>query len=256
LKTITSMLTVIGLATGLFVTQAGSAATGPDTATHNAALDAPVPNGMIRGKVLETMDSGGYTYVFIETDKDKRWVATREMVVKVGDVVQTSPGMVMNKFTSGTLNRTFDVVYFVDVVQNLSAPSEPAVPSGDALPAGHPGMDGAVAAMAADPKVAELKPGENIAYVYANKDALAGQQVSLRGKVVKYNGNIMGRNWLHIRDGSGNAADGTNDLTVTSNATTAVGETVVVTGTIVLDKDFSAGYSYPVMMEDAGLKAE
>ena len=55
--------------------------------------------------------------------------------------------------------------------------------------------------------VAELEPGQNIAWVYANKDSLAGQSVSLRGKVVKYNSNILGWNFLHIQDGSGDAAE-------------------------------------------------
>jgi hypothetical protein len=107
-----------------------------------------------------------------------------------------------------------------------------------------------------DTAVAELEPGQDIAYVYANKDSLAGTQVSLRGKVVKYNSGILGWNFLHIQDGSGDVADGSNDLTVTSHGETAVGETVVVTGTIILDKDFSAGYSFPVMMEDASISVE
>jgi hypothetical protein len=74
--------------------------------------------------------------------------------------------------------------------------------------------------------------------------------------VVKFNANILGSNWLHIQDGSGSAADGNNDLAVTSGAEAAVGDTVVVTGKIVLEKDFGAGYSYPVLMEDASLTVE
>jgi hypothetical protein len=128
----------------------------------------------------------------------------------------------------------------------------PAVP----IPEGHPSIDGAVESVPADTKVAELTEGQNIAYVFANKDELAGQQVSLRGKVVKYNDGIMGRNFIHIQDGSGDAADGSNDLTVTSKEATAVGETVVLTGTIILNKDFGAGYSFPVMMEGASITTE
>ena len=86
--------------------------------------------------------------------------------------------------------------------------------------------------------------------------ALSGQPVSLRGKVVKFNANILGTNWLHIQDGSGSAADASNDLTVTSAAQAAVGDTVVVTGNVALDKDFGSGYSYPVLVEDASLTVE
>ncbi len=87
-------------------------------------------------------------------------------------------------------------------------------------------------------------------------DALAGQQISLRGQVDKYNDGILGWDFIHIQDGSGDAANGDNDLTVTNKDATAVGETVVLTGTTILNKDFGAGYSFPVLMEDASITAE
>jgi hypothetical protein len=161
----------------------------------------------------------------------------------------------MTNFESKKLNRTFDLVYFAGGLENLTAPA-PAADVGDALPPGHPSPDDTAPAPAMDAKVAELKPGQNIAYVYANKDELANQQISLRGKVVKYNEGILGWNFIHIQDGSGNVADGSNDLTVTSKVGTAVGETIVVTGTIILNKDFGAGYSFPVLMENASITAE
>ncbi len=99
--------------------------------------------------------------------------------------------------------------------------------------------------------IAKAEGGKTVAEVYAEKDALAGTKVTVRGKVVKANTGIMGKDWLHVRDGSG--ADGTNDLTVTtiSKPLPDVGDTVLITGTVVLDKDFGMGYQYPVMLEDA-----
>ena len=65
----------------------------------------------------------------------------------------------------------------------------------------------------------------------------------------------MGRNWIHLQDGSGDAAAGTHDITVTSSSgTTAVGEIVLVQGTVVLDRDFGSGYRYAVIVEDASVK--
>ena len=98
--------------------------------------------------------------------------------------------------------------------------------------------------------------GVTIAEVWQRKAELAGSQVTVQGRVVKYNAAILGRNWFHIQDGSGSAADRSNDLVVTSAAEVAVGDTVVVTGNVVLDKDFGAGYSYPVMVENATLTVE
>jgi hypothetical protein len=261
LKSITSTLTVAGLTAALLLTQIGCTESGQEPATDNPALAAPVPADMLRGVVLETMNAGTYTYVFIKTDQDERWVAVPKTAVLVDDVVQTSQGTPMSNFESKTLNRTFDLVYFAGGLQNLTtpaaaAPAPAAVDSGAALPPGHPNTDTTVKTPAADIKVAELTPGQDIAYVYANKDSLAGQQISLRGEVVKYNANILGTNFIHIQDGSGDVADGSNDLTVTSTTETAVGETIVLTGTLVLDKDFGAGYTFPVLMEDADITVE
>jgi hypothetical protein len=202
------------------------------------------------------MNSGGYTYVLLDTEQDQRWAAVQETEVSAGDVVQTTAGMAMKDFTSNTLGRTFDVVYFSGALQNLSSMPDVATDSAAALPPGHPTTPSMAEAAPADVTVAELEDGQNIASVYANKDSLAGQQISLRGKVVKYNEGILGQNFIHLQDGSGDAASGNNDLTVTSQATTAVGETIVVTGEIVLDKDFGAGYAFPVILADASIAAE
>jgi len=104
--------------------------------------------------------------------------------------------------------------------------------------------------------ITKAEGGKTVAEVFAEKDALAGQPVTFRGKVVKTNPDIMGKNWLHVRDGSG--AEGTNDLTITTAAGTMpiVGATVVVTGTVSLNKDFGMGYAYDVLIEDAQVTVE
>ena len=103
--------------------------------------------------------------------------------------------------------------------------------------------------------IAKAEGGKTIAEVFAQKDQLAGQKVVFRGKVVKTNPRIMGKNWLHVRDGSG--AEGSNDLTVTTaGAAPMVGDTVVVSGPVVLNKDFGMGYSYDVIIEDAEVTVE
>jgi len=97
--------------------------------------------------------------------------------------------------------------------------------------------------------------GKTIAEVFAEKDQLAGETIVFRGKVVKTNAGIMGKNWLHIRDGSG--AEGTNDLTVTTiEVLPNVGDTVVVTGPVVRNKDFGMGYQYDIIIEDADVTVE
>lgn len=253
------MLATATLTAGLLLTVAACTDTAEEPAAKNPALAAPVPEGMVRGTVLETMDAAGYTYVLLDTAEGQRWVAAQQTAVAVGDIVQTNQGMAMQNFTSRALDRTFEIIYFSGALQNLSATTLPAGQPTKALPAGHPTTTAAPVAAGtatADTAVTAVEDGKNIAWVYANKDSLAGQPVSLRGKVVKYNANILGTNWLHIQDGSGSATEGSNDLLVTTAAETAVGDTVVVTGNIVLDKDFGAGYSYALLIEDASLTVE
>ena len=247
---------VAASALGLLLAVTGCSKSADEPAVENAALSTPVPPGMVRGEALETMDSGGYTYVFMDTGQDQRWVAALETPVAVGDVIQTDQGMAMNGFTSNTLNRTFNVVYFVSSLQNLSGGSQPMAQASGELPAGHPDVTGGAVAAAAVPDIEAVEEGRDIAYVYANKDDLAGSEITLRGRVVKYNPGILGWNFIHIQDGSGDAAAGDNDLIVTTKSATEVGETVVLTGNIVLDKDFGAGYSYPVLIEDASITSE
>jgi uncharacterized protein YdeI (BOF family) len=127
------------------------------------------------------------------------------------------------------------------------------------LPEGHPTIDKHGGAAPAAPKldfskIVKPKGGKTVQEVYQEKDKLKGTRVTLRGKVVKYTEAIMGKNWFHLRDGTG--TDPANDLTVTTQAKAKVGDTVLVEGTVILDKDLGAGYKYDVIIEDAKVKIE
>ena len=90
--------------------------------------------------------------------------------------------------------------------------------------------------------------------LYAKKEKLNGKKVTVKGKVVKFSPGIMGKNWIHLQDGSGK--QGTNDITITTDQNTAIGENIVVTGNLVTNKDFGGGYKYEVIIEEATVKAE
>jgi len=92
-----------------------------------------------------------------------------------------------------------------------------------------------------------------VAEVITKSTELKDKPVRVSGKVVKYNGGIMGKNWIHLRDGTGQEADGTNDVLVTTAAEAKLGAVVTVTGVVRTNKDFGSGYSYKVLIEDAKL---
>lgn len=255
MKALISSVALVGLTLGLAVTQTGCSKSDQESVAANPALSAPIPEGYIRGTVLETMDAAGYTYVQLGSGENKIWLAGPKSMVAVGDVVQAPQGMPMVDFESRALGRTFESIYFVGALINLTTPAEAHAAAAEA-PAAMPSSKTAAAAPVEDVTVEPLEAGKNIAELFANKDSYADKEITLRGKVVKYNGGVMGTNFIHIQDGSGNAADKDNDLTVTSKSATAVGDTIVIKGKLVLDKDFGAGYSYPVIVEDAAVTVE
>jgi hypothetical protein len=91
----------------------------------------------------------------------------------------------------------------------------------------------------------------SIETVWKTRTALVGKTVTVRGKVMKFNGGILGVNWIHLQDGSGKEAEHTNDITVTSDAEAKIGETITVTGVVGINKDLGSGYNYPVIIEKA-----
>jgi hypothetical protein len=117
---------------------------------------------------------------------------------------------------------------------------------------------GSNAAMApfADIKV-EKAAGDNaftVAEIFSKNKELNGKTVRVQGKVVKYNSGIMGKNWIHIQDGTGDPMKSTHDLVATSSETATVGEVITVQGRLAADKDFGAGYSYVAIIEEAQIK--
>lgn len=247
-----------------------AAATAP-AAQQTAAPASPAASGKIAGTIVETMDSGGYTYMKLKTADGETWVATPQVAVKKGQLVTVTPQMTAEKFESSTLKRTFDKIVFATFETPGAPPAAAAqgTPPANMPPANMPPMTAPMTSAMGTPadhmkpKVdagdirvpkAEGANGKTVAEVWAGRTSLGGKEVVVRGKVVKFLGGIMGTNFMHVRDGSGTDAGGDNDLTVTTNDTAAVGDVVVLRGIVQVDKDFGAGYRYPVIVEKASLK--
>ena len=205
--------------------------------------------GAFTGTVAESMNAGGYTYARLQAaGQDDVWVAATEFPVAVGERLTVTLDMPVANFESKTMNRTFPVVYFVSSVSRDGQAAPAATPQG--APPLLTSRDSATAPAAVDP-IAPPPGGVSVADVWAKKSTLAGETVTVRGRVVKMNLGIMGRNWLHLQDGSGSAGDGTNDLTVTTDAEVTVGATITITGVLAVGKDFGAGYVYDAIVENA-----
>ena len=209
-----------------------------------APTAAPSAGLSVTGKLLERIAASPYAYLRIQTAQGEVWAAVPETKVEKGAEVTVTGAMIMRDFESKTLKRTFAQIYF----GTLAGTGPAAAPAGDPhASAGQP----AAAVEVGKVEKASGADARTVAEVWAQKGSLKGKTVTVRGKVVKYNAGIMGKNWLHLQDGSGDAKAGTNDITVTSGDGAAKGDTVTITGVLRLDKDFGSGYSYAALIEDA-----
>ncbi len=216
--------------------------------------------GLRQGVVKETMDAASYTYVLVESEGKEFWAAGPKTALKVGDKIEVPTGSLMVDFHSKTLDRTFPEIDFVssfmiaggDNAAGLDPHEGKMVANAHAKAKADAGEQPAPVVA----NVAKLDGGLTIAEVYAQRAELHGKEVALRGQVVKFNAQIMGSNWIHIQDGSGDSAKGTNDLTVTTSAVVKVGDVVVVKGPLSSDKDFGAGYKFAAIVENGTVTAE
>jgi hypothetical protein len=205
------------------------------------------------GTVIETMDSGTYTYVLVDTGSEQVWAAAPQFKVAVGDEVVVPTQMPMPDFKSKTMDRTFELLFFASNIPNVNEVSaeEKKPHSHDGMPI--PGMSKKEGPK--EPAVGDIKPaGQTIGELYTKRDEFAGKDILVRGQVVKALEGIMGTNWLHVRDGSGEP--GSNDLTITTSAVFKKGDVVLVSGKLTLNRDFGMGYFYELIVEGATVTIE
>lgn len=209
------------------------------------------------GKVAETMNAGGYAYVRLEKEGKSTWVAFPASGAKVGDALSFKGCVTMKDFESKTLKRTFELVYFCGNPNTKDEKEKGA----EAKPIAtadkkSPGSAGSVSVSSRKIKV-EKASGANaytIVQLFAQSTSLNGKPVVVKGEVTKVSPRIMGKNWIHLQDGSGSAKQKTNDLVITSAELPEVGAVVTISGTLAKDKDFGSGYKYNVIVEKGHIK--
>jgi len=220
---------------------------------NTKASSRPVNGGSVSGVVTETMNAGGYTYLNLDTGSGNVWAAVKEQPVAVGMTVTIESIMAMPDFHSDTLDRTFDLIYFGQSLAE-GGKTTSSMPMADAIKQGQEHSKAPAASEFDFSGITVPDGGLSVKEIFNQKTTLSGKTVKLRGKVVKYVAQVMGKNWLHIQDGTGNK--GSNDITVTTAGSAAVGDVVTVEGVLATDKDFGYGYLYDVLIEEASVTAE
>lgn len=202
---------------------------------------------VLKGEVLEVKDVPNYTYLLLKTASGETWTAVSTAAVKKGATVSVENAEQMDNFESKSLKKTFPKIFFGRLA---AAPGAATAQVG----AAHVGV--AKTDFGGDVKVAKATgpQARTVAEIISQSAALKDKPVLLHARVVKYSAAIMGKNWLHLRDGTGSAADDTQDLLATSSDAAKVGDVVLIKGTVRKDRDFGSGYAYKVLLEDAKLQ--
>ena len=225
----------------------------------------------LTGKVLESMNSGGYSYINLQNKGGgKVWIAVPETKIRVGEQMSFKEGLVMTNFPSKTLKRSFDKIIFSNgIIPQSKAEVAKTPPKDLSVPPINTSADpkkkqkiviGSQPAVALKEKVSVTKAKGPNAYtveeIYKKSAKLNTKKVVVHGKVVKASTGIMKKTWIHIQDGTGSQAKGTHNLVCTTKGTANVGDIITVTGTVAKDRDFGYGYRYNVILEDAVIKGK
>lgn len=203
-------------------------------------------------KVQEVVQTSNYTYLKVTDNGAENWIAVTRQEAAAGEVYYYDQALEMKNFKSKELDRTFETIYFVQGISKepiSAAPAQGMGGMGGNMPEGHSGK--AADSQKEGISVAPAEGSVSISQLYAARNDYSGKKIKMRGQVVKVNDEVMGKNWIHIQDGT---KDGENfDLTITTLDKVTVGEVVTFEGTITLKKDFGYGYFYELIMEEATL---
>jgi len=256
--------------------EAAATAAAPAANPATSPASAAAVNFPLKGKVVEALAGGGFSYVRMTAAAGEYWVAVPETEVKVGEEVSVAEGQLMENFASKSLGRTFPkIVMSTGLVGkkpkmgaaphgggNAAAPAassfasamQKEAPAGTQQPGGPEAVPGSSKAVVplAEVKVAKAT-GPNaysVAEAFGKAASLTGKKVRVRGKVMKVSANIMGRNWIHLQDGTGDPMKNTHDLVITSAEQPAKDAVVTIEGVLATNKDFGAGYVYAVIVEE------
>ena len=202
--------------------------------------------------VNEVVPSSGYLYLNVQENDQKYWMAVSKSDIKVGDKLYYKQSMEMVNFKSKDLDRVFEKILFVDYISKEPIKARPRTKEPHTHGTAKAGPSEKTKKLLDSIKIGTVEGTVSIENIYKNVDQYVNKDVAVRGQIVKINSDIMNRNWVHLMDGT--HGNDRYDLTFTTQETLEVGDTVILKGTLAKDKEFGAGYVYPVIIESAVLK--
>ena len=208
-------------------------------------LDPDVSRKMHKVVVKEVIPGNKYVYVLVEEDGRSFWISSGMQELKKGETYYYSESILKTGFESKEHKRVFDTLYLVTTL----------VPEahGQDMHSFNPGSSDKEQLEIVKKSIVEEEDSTavfagriRIADLVDDPEKYAGKKVELKGLCSKVNPGIMGRNWLHLQDGSKDDYD----LVITSSETVEKGAEVTIRGLVKLNVDLGSGYAYPILVEN------
>ncbi|WBX72790.1 hypothetical protein PG913_07690 [Tenacibaculum pacificus] len=190
--------------------------------------------------VIEKIPAGGYIYLKVLENDKKYWIAVPGRQIKIGATYYYDEGMEMKNFESKILKRTFDTVIFAQGVRDEENKTKNKINNRTVKKNINKRKTKVV-------NIEKAINGIRISELFENPKVYQNKEVIIKGEVVKVNNGIMGVNFIHLQDGT--TGNGEYDITITTNEKVKVGDIITIKGTVILNKDFGAGYLFDVLIE-------
>ena len=191
--------------------------------------------------VREVLPGSKYVYLKVEEGSDTYWIATGPGAITAGAPYVFNEAVVKTDFRSATLDREFDSIYLV--TQLVPAVRKKELKRMRFNPHANASEKDTSQAGEETGQIQKVSLNE----LLEDARRFENQQIEINGICTKVNTNIMDRNWIHLKS---NPED-TREVVATSSHAPPVGESITLQAVVRLDKDFGAGYIYPILLEDA-----
>jgi hypothetical protein len=203
--------------------------------------DGGFAEGLHQVVVTEVLPAERYVYLKVSESGKEFWIASRKSNINKGERYFYKGGLLKTNFESKEFNRVFDSIY---LVSNLVPEDHSKHAVDQTTPQSKPAAREDIPTHT--DKVVTHKGSITIAELVKNPKKYEGHTIQISGTCVKINPNIMDRNWIHLQDGSMDSYD----LVITSATFVPEGSAVTMKGVVGLNRDFGAGYTYDIILEE------
>jgi hypothetical protein len=213
-----------------------------------AILDPDVSRAMHKVVISEVIPGSKYVYVLVEENGRQFWISTAKKELNTGETYYYTESILKTAFESKEHNRIFDTLYLV--TELVSASHGEQMHGFSTEGADKEQLEIVRQSIASEQdSTSEFAGRIRISDLVDDPEKYEGKKVELKGLCSKVNPGIMGRNWLHLQDGSKDSYD----LVITTDEIVEKGSQITIRGVVKLHVDLGSGYVYPILVENGAL---